>query len=189
MTHFKRLFSYLTVLTAVNASAGPLSDPTRPPAGMVGSPPPAQGGASHASAARPQAAAAANAPASAAAPVEPPDLPQVQLIRVPQGGAASALVDGRLVQVGDVLDAAVVVAIDANGLLLRGQAGTRRLWLLDAVMRPEASSETRLAQHTKPPARATQAASGTPPNAPLTAAQAVPAVATPTPITLAGKKP
>lgn len=189
MPHFTRLFTCLTVLAAVTASAGPLSDPTRPPAGMMGSPPPSHGGAGQASAVRPLAAAPANAPALVAAVVEPPELPTVQLIRVPQAGAASALVDGRLVQVGDLLDAAVVVAIDANGLLLRGQAGTQRLWLLDAVMRPEASSETRLAHHSKQPGRTAMTASGLPRNAHPTAAQAVPAAATPAPITLAGKKP
>lgn len=84
------------------------ADPTRP-AGAVA----AEGGASAPRAARP--AGAASAAAAAA--------PQLQSVQVGANGQASALVDGRVVQAGDSIGSARIVAIDADGLTLRDGAG------------------------------------------------------------------
>jgi len=70
------------------------------------------------------AAAAAAASAAAVAPVPPPVLQSIHLRR---GGEASALVDGRLLRVGDKLGEATITAIDADGLTLRHARGTERL--------------------------------------------------------------
>ena len=103
------------LLAPAPAAAAPpagLADPTRPP-GAAQATGPAQ------RAAAPQAAA-----------VDPPQLQSVQLGR---GGETSALVDGRLLRVGDRLGEARVVAIDLQGLQLQGPRGAERLWLLDAL--------------------------------------------------------
>ena len=196
MTILTRLFACSWLLCGLCASAGPLNDPTRPPAGLMVSAPPGQGSAASWSGHR--AAAAAPAPA-AAEPAEPQVLPVVQSIRLSPRGLSSALVDGRLVHLGEKLNGAVVAAIDADGLLLRSKAGTQRLWLLDAIMRPGATAETRLAQDNKAPARmaaaaAASASMGTSPVATsaahsVTALTAPHANQAPAAITLAGKKP
>lgn len=91
-----------------------LADPTRPP-GM----------------ATPMTAAAtatARAPAAALEPVLP--APQVQALKLPNQGAAMALVDGHWLGVGDQVRGRRVLAIDRDGLLLQGKATTERLLLL-----------------------------------------------------------
>ena len=106
---------------AAGLAAGPvaaqaLADPTRPPA-LVAPPSTAS------------VAPAAPRAASAPAPVMPPRVQSVQLAR---NGAASALVDDRLVAVGDKVRDRTVVAIDAQGVELRGAKGSvERLPLLD----------------------------------------------------------
>lgn len=113
------------------AAAGPLADPTRPPAARQ----PAPASARPATALRPAAAVALPpAPSQPAPAVVPPRL-QVQSIQTGRQGSASALVEGSLVRVGDVLAGATVVAIDADGLTLRSAGLTRRLWLLDSATR------------------------------------------------------
>ena len=105
-------------LTAAVASlhAQAITDPTRPPTLAVA--------ASATASARP--ASAAPAPARS---------PRLQSVQLPREGHASALVDGRLVFVGDRLGSATVAVIDAQGLELRdanGKAG--RLRLIDAAI-------------------------------------------------------
>ncbi|MEW6703923.1 MAG: hypothetical protein AB1430_03640 [Pseudomonadota bacterium] len=78
-----------------------LADPTRPPV---------------------LAAVAASAPVRTASAV-PARAPRVQSVQLPREGGASALVDGRLVFVGDRLGGATVVGIDARGVALRGAQG------------------------------------------------------------------
>jgi hypothetical protein len=85
-----------------------LGDPTRPPAAEARAP------------AVRAAAAAASAPAAPPAPV-------LQSIQLRRGGEGSALVDGRLLRIGDRLGDAVVTAIDVDGLTLRGARGHERL--------------------------------------------------------------
>lgn len=118
---------------ATLAQAGPLADPTRPPAGMAALQPHATGAngsvnATAAIATPAQRSAAASAPAAAApAPLQQPVLQSVQL---PVRGPAVALVDGQLVKAGDMVGKRMVLIIDSQGLVLRGDAGTERLWLL-----------------------------------------------------------
>ena len=125
---------------AMPAHAAPLADPTRPAASALApaAPAPARTGAS----------AAASAPTTAAAVT--PAL-RVQSVQVPREGRPSALVDGRLVMVGDRLGDREVVAIDTRGVQLRGPQGAlRHLPLLDALPagtpRGLPAPETRLAQ-------------------------------------------
>lgn len=108
---------------AADASPG-LADPTRPSA-RPSAPPPAAG--------RP----AASAPVPAAA-LPPPLL--LQSLQLPQRGLASALVDGRMVVVGDEIGGRRVLAIDPQGLLLQGKAGAERLPLLAGSPKQPAGS-------------------------------------------------
>ncbi|MFO1328147.1 MAG: hypothetical protein U1F56_12380 [Rubrivivax sp.] len=151
------------VLATTAAWAGPLADPTRPPA-MLSAPAPAPRGAAaaprpaRATAQRPDAATDA---AAAPIPAPPaPALPRLQAVQVPRLGPASALVDGRFLRVGDAVAGATVVAIDNDGLVLHHAGATRRLWLLDAVARSDASMPTLAESPAVPaPAAATAAAS------------------------------
>lgn len=96
------------------------ADPTRP-AGLV---------AAEASAAAPRAAKPASAGSAAA-----PAAPQLQSVQVGANGQASALVDGRVVQAGDSVGSARIVAIDVDGLTLRDAAGrTVRMPLITAAI-------------------------------------------------------
>lgn len=122
------------------ATAGPLADPTRPPAALM-----APGGL--AAAALPHRAnadtARAIAAAARAAEPPPPSAPAVvQAVQLPAQGAAMALVDGRAVKVGDAVDGRAVLAIDAQGLLLKGPRGPERLWLLVGTPKQAAGSLT-----------------------------------------------
>lgn len=103
---------------ALAAAAGPagLADPTRPP-GTV---------------AAPVAAASRMPPKAAPAP------PRLQSVQLGRGGDATALVDGRLLRVGDALGEAKLVAIDLQGVQLLGPQGSQRLWLLAAPVQPDA---------------------------------------------------
>lgn len=143
-TTVRHAFAPLSALAAlglaVHATAGPLADPTRPPAALV-----APGGL--AAAALPHRAnldtaraIAAAARAADATPPAPP--PTVQAVQLPANGIALALVDGRQVQVGDQLDGRAVLSIDAQGLLLKGPRGPERLWLLGGTPKQAAGSIT-----------------------------------------------
>ncbi len=116
---FRRLAcvpAWVLAMTAAPVLAQ-VADPTRPPAVLTAAP--AASGA-----ARPAAA-----PASAPVPVRP----RVQSVQVPAEGRASALVDDRLVFVGDRVGERTVVAIDAQGLQLRNAKGqVESLPLIDA---------------------------------------------------------
>lgn len=108
----------LLMLSPALAAAGPagLADPTRPP-GAVAAP----------------VAAASRVPPKAA-----PVAPRLQSVRLGRGGEATALIDGRLLHVGDTLGEAKLVAIDLQGVQLLGPQGTERLWLLSAPVRSDA---------------------------------------------------
>lgn len=127
----------VALAAAAQAPAATWADPTRP-AGLP---------AADAAASAPRAAArAASAPAPAA--------PRLQSVQIGASGSASALVDGRIVQVGDTLGALRVAAIDADGLTLRDAKGrSERLTLLPATiakrdggsLQPVAAASERLA--------------------------------------------
>ena len=93
-----------------------LPDPTRPPPMLMGA------------ASAPQAARAA----SAAVTVPPAPPPRLLSIQVPREGEPSALVNDRLLRVGDRLGDRTVAAIDAQGISLRSpKGGVERLMLLN----------------------------------------------------------
>lgn len=134
------------------APANPWVDPTRPAGALAGEP-----GASAPRAAR--AASAASAPA--------PSAPQLQSVQVGPTGQTSALVDGRVLQAGDTLGNARIVAIDADGLTLRDAKGrTERLTLLSqAIAKRDGASAPPQAATTAPrpsPARPVAALSNRP---------------------------
>lgn len=106
------------------------ADPTRP-AGLAA----ADSGAPAGTAPRPARAASAAAT---------PAAPKLQSVQVGANGQASALVDGRLLQPGDVLGAARIVAIDAEGLTLRDAKGrTERLNLISTAIAKQAGGAER----------------------------------------------
>lgn len=126
------------------ALAGPLADPTRPPAALQ-----APGGL--AAAALPHQAnrdtARAIAAAQRAADPPPPPAPVVvQAVQLPAAGSmpgvAMALVDGRPVKAGEQIDGRNVLVIDAQGLLVKGAKGPERLWLLVGTAKQAAGSIT-----------------------------------------------
>ena len=118
-THFvrhafaQRLLALALACFAGAALAG--ADPTAPPPGLAA----AADGSSHAPA---RAASGAHA-ASAAAP----GIPRVESVRFGGARPATALVDGRMLAVGDRLGDAVVTAIDEQGVSLRSTKGASRL--------------------------------------------------------------
>jgi len=112
------LHAGLWLLAAAPAHAGPaLADPTRPP----GFTRPAS---------TPAVRIGSAGVAAAAAAVSAPVRPTLQSLQVTVGGGSSALVDGRVVRVGDRLGETVVVIIDAQGILLRGPSYEQRIALV-----------------------------------------------------------
>ena len=120
---------------AATAAATALADPTRPPAGLAG----ITTGSGPGGGAVPMAQGSPSAPhsphAAASQPVVPPLLPLVQALHLPQRGAASAIVDNRLVRAGDKVGARTVLSIDSQGVLLRAAMGngTERLSLFGSA--------------------------------------------------------
>lgn len=113
----------LLVCACATAHAQPVTDPTRPPASAMASAPADPADRNVDAPARPPRAAAA--PASA---------PQLQSIQRSATGAANALVDGRLVRVGERIGDQTIVAIDTHGVHLRGARGAlQTLTLLTGV--------------------------------------------------------
>ena len=130
----------LALALAGAAQAGPLADPTRPPAALL-----APGGLAAASLPHRANLDSARAIAAAARSAEPPapaTPAQVQAVQLPAHGAALALVDGKPVKVGDVVDGRTVLAIEAQGLLLKCPRGPERLWLLGGTPKQAAGSIT-----------------------------------------------
>ena len=111
------LHAGLWLLAAAPAHAVPaLADPTRPPGFTRPTSTPAVrsgGGGS-----------------DAVAKVPAPVMPKLQSLQVSAGGGSSALVDGRVVRVGDRLGETLVVTIDAQGILLRGPRYEQRIALV-----------------------------------------------------------
>lgn len=120
-----RTLAALAALAMAGPSAAQVPDPTRPPAALSAAAPAVPG------------TAAATAPRAASAPV--PVVWRLQSVQLPHEGAPSALVNGRLVGVGDRLGERQVVSIDAGGVQLRGSRGqVERLSLLDPAIEQHA---------------------------------------------------
>ena len=163
----------LVVLSCGGASlsAGPLADPTRPPANLASSSASTNPGAASPAriatdAAAQSAARQAAAAAAAATAVATPALPPLsglllQSVQSPARGPALALINGQLVKIGDPVAGRLVAAIDAQGVLLQGSSGPERLWLLGEGAKQAAGSirSSRSTQYTpaldKPEADAT----------------------------------
>jgi hypothetical protein len=112
-------------LGSPHASAEPVPDPTRPATALLGDP----------AEARPAKAARSVAPAASAVPAAA----RLQSVQLGAAGAASALLDGRLVHLGDRVGDRYVAAIDRHGLTLRGPNGEQRLSLLTTGITQAAS--------------------------------------------------
>ena len=118
----------LLLVAAALAQAGPLADPTRPPPGLAGVPMPGASRTARGLAAGGPVTAARAAAATAPARALPAEV--LQSVQLPVRGPAVAMVDGQLVKAGDKVGDRLVLSIDSQGLVLRGDAGTERLWLL-----------------------------------------------------------
>ncbi|NRF71114.1 hypothetical protein HLB44_29370 [Aquincola sp. S2] len=109
--HLRHAAFLLAAGACVHAAAGaPLADPTQPPARV-----------------------APAATAATAGEPAPPSWPRLQSVQVGAAGGASALLDGRLVHIGDRVGALTVVAIDHQGVLLRGPHFAQRLALTPGI--------------------------------------------------------
>jgi hypothetical protein len=96
-----------------------LNDPTRPPAAWAAAVPgPSASGR-----------VTGGEPARAE-PARPAALPRLQSVQMRSSGPPTALIDDRLVKVGDAVGERVVQTIDHEGVVLRGAGGERRLRLL-----------------------------------------------------------
>ena len=124
------LWAALLALPAPAATTA-LADPTRPPAGLAGIATVPGPGGSAVPTVQGQPSAPHSPHAAASQPVVPPLVPLVQALHLPQQGAASAIVDNRLVRAGDKVGERTVLSIDSQGLLLRAATGngTERLSL------------------------------------------------------------
>ncbi len=79
--------------------------------------------------------------------------PKLQSVQVGDNGSASAMIDGRIVQVGEAVGALKLVAVDAQGVLLRGARFEQRLALLPGIEKTALAEPAAL-----PPAAAAQPA-------------------------------
>lgn len=115
-------------LAGAAAAQADLPDPTRPPSAVL---------AATAAAALP----GGRPLGEPTTPAPPPALPVLQAVQLPARGLASALIDGRLVRVGDTVgERQTVSAIDAQGVNLRGPGGPQRLSLLSGDAKQPAGS-------------------------------------------------
>ena len=83
-------------------------------------------------AAAPAASAASDAASAASAPRVKAQS-RVSSVRISAGYGSVALLDGRLVQVGDRVGDSTVTVIDDDGVVLRGPKGLQRLSLTPAA--------------------------------------------------------
>lgn len=143
LLHRTHLLLFALLLSAVLSGGharAALPDPTRPPPGLGTAttlstrtsppPPPVFGEASAAPRMRP-------------APAAAPPTPRVQALQLPTGavpGSATALVDGRLLRVGDRLGDATVQEIRSDGVWLRLPRGGTQWLGLFAPTEPPAST-------------------------------------------------
>lgn len=111
----------LVCLHTSNAGALEIKDPTQPPMTRAA---PAAGTGRVTGLLRP------NAPSS---PALPP--PRVQSLHLPEHGAASALIDGRLLHVGDRLGELTITQIDPQGVELKSTRGMERLQIVTGILK------------------------------------------------------
>ena len=120
------------LLPPASAQANPLlglSDPTRPPAGLVKADRAGDLGASGGGAAAPEAGSAASAPPP---PPREPEL-VLQLVRTdPASGRGLALINDRLLELGSRIEGWTLVAVHSNEAFLQGPRGRLRLSLTGA---------------------------------------------------------
>jgi hypothetical protein len=110
-----------------------LADPTRPPTAVLRAMTGPKGGGAPAVPML-SAPAASEAASGASAPARPVRREgRLTSVRVSAGLGSVALLDGRLVQVGDRVDDATVALIDDDGVVLRGPKGLQRLSLTPAA--------------------------------------------------------
>jgi MSHA biogenesis protein MshK len=121
------VLALLLAASRAPAHADPLADPTRP------------AGAAE----RPSASTSRSSGTTAA----PPLWPQLQSIQVGAPGGASALLDGRVVRIGERIGEVTVVAIDAQGVLLRAARYEQRIALVPGIVKT-ASAATPPTAHT-----------------------------------------
>ena len=123
------LFGWLhPALAQANPLLG-LSDPTRPPAGLVKADRSGGAGAAGVGAAAPEAASAASAPPP---PPREPEL-VLQLVRTdPVSGRGLALINDRLLELGSRIEGWTLVAVNSNEAFLQGPRGRLRLSLTGA---------------------------------------------------------
>jgi hypothetical protein len=137
-----------------NVSAKGVADPTRPPAALA---------AATASSAPGQTRAARTPDGSASRSARAIPLPQLQSVHLPHEGPASALVDDRLLRVGERINEWQVERIEHDGLLLRSATtaatartapAARQLWLplLPATAMAAAREATPVVDRTLPAA-------------------------------------
>lgn len=94
-------------------SPGALVDPTRPHAAAV--------------------PAVAGAPVRADSSAAPRAWPTLQSVQIPLHGDASAMVDGRIVRVGERIGDATLTAIDAQSIVLRTPRYTQHIGLTPGI--------------------------------------------------------
>lgn len=110
-----------------------LSDPTRPPSAVLRAMSSKGSGGQGAGLSAASAAPGASAPASGASAPAVRREPRLMSVRVGADHGSVALLDGRLVMVGDRVGDATVASIDDDGVVLRGPKGSQRLSLTPAA--------------------------------------------------------
>lgn len=110
-----------------------LPDPTRPPNAVLRAMSAKQGGGQAPMAAAPAAQPASAAASGASAPEPAKRVPRLTSVRLSAELGSVALLDGRMVGVGDRVGDSTVVSIDDDGVVLRGAKGLQRLSLTPAV--------------------------------------------------------
>lgn len=107
-----------------------LPDPTRPPNAVLRAMNAKNPGGPGAPLAAPAAApSSASAPASAASAPAVRRQPRLMSVRLSASHGNVAMLDGRLVEVGDRVGDSTVASIDDDGVVLRGSKGSQRLSL------------------------------------------------------------
>lgn len=110
-----------------------LPDPTKPPNAVLRAMSAKQGGGPAVMGAAPVPQPASAAASGASAPEPAKRVPRLTSVRLSAELGSVALLDGRLVGVGDRVGDSTVVSIDDDGVVLRGAKGLQRLSLTPAA--------------------------------------------------------
>ncbi len=73
-------------------------------------------------------------------PAAPTAWPQLQAVQVAPDGQSTAMLDGRVVRLGERVGVLTLVAIDAQGILLRGPRYEQRMALMPGIVKTASSS-------------------------------------------------